>query len=458
LTTLSYLKELINGKGTVRLLEIIKSWFNPPPMHRVPLYGRGIHALPNAHEKELFDLSSAAFIEGNIMSGYEYFLSSLIHHENPFPTPHLNIERGEEFLNFSLIQGSALIKGSLTKTSFEAYADIALSSKLHVAIKRHFLERDFQLTYCRFSDENGIIKLSIRLDNATITPQKIFYPLREIALNADFEKEFIAGEFEESSLLETSHLISLPREKIEQNYDFMQQWIKETAQSLIGLLSNDNTGMTSFSYLALLLQIDYLLLPHKKMAKNISEKINGYFMDDEKLTEDKNADLEQYLSELIDMKIESFETQFYDSAYTFSPYEQAMHDEIASFIDESLSKVRWYKNNRSNYVITVIYRYISLYVLYNYGLHPSLRALLHLHVEVYASDFFKAAGETPLYDPNTKIFNVTLIAQRIRESIEPYKSRYKGLSDFSEHLNYADLDHFSQSFYLQIKTLDYTEA
>lgn len=442
----------------MKLFDTIKDWFVPLPMHRAPLYGRGIHALPNPDEKELFDRASEAFISGDILSGYECFLSSIVHQGNGISTPHLSIVRSHDSLTFALYQGYALIKGFVSETALEAHADIALSEKLHVATKRRFLERDFQLTYCRFSDAEGIIKLSIRLDNATITPQKIFYPLREIALNADFEKEFIAGEFDESVLLDTAHLLPIEQEKIESNYAFMQQWIKETRQSLIGLLSNDNTGMTSFSYLALLLQIDYLLLPHKKMAKNISEKINGYFMDDEKLTEDKNADLEQYLSELSTMDIESFSTQFYDAAYTFSPFEQAMHDEIAAFIDESLGKVRWYKNNRSNYVIPVIYRYISLYVLYNYGLHPSLRALLHLHVEVYASEFFKSAGEIPLYDPDTKTFKETLIAQRIREAIEPYISRYKGLSNFSEHLNYSDMNHFSQSFYLHVKNLDYTEV
>lgn len=428
------------------------------PMQRAPRYGRGMHALPNSNEKELFDHASEAFIRGNILDGYESFLSSLIHQESNFPLPHLSIDRSDEVLHFSLYQGYALINGTVTPTSLEAYADIAQSDQLHVAIKRRFLERDFQLTYCRFSQDKGVVKLSIRLDNATITPQKIFFPLREIALNADFEKEFIAGEFDESTLLDTDHLLPVPDEKIESYFNFMQEWVRETRQSLIGLLSNDNTGMVSFSYLALLLQIDYLLLPHKKMAKNISEKINGYFTEDEKLTEDKNADLETYLVELEDMDIKKFRSQFYNSAYTFSPYEQAMHDEIASFIDESLNKVRWYKNNRSNYVIRVIYRYISLYILYNYGLHPSLRALLHLHVEVYTSDFFKASGEEPLYHPLTNSFNEDLITQRIREAIEPYMTRYKGLRSFAEHLNYSDLDHFSQSFYLQVKNLDYTEV
>lgn len=442
----------------MQLFDTIRSWFSRPETIRVPRYGKGIHALPNPREKELFDDASEAFVRNDRLLGYECFLASIVHQGNTFALPHLSIEREKEAVRFQLMQGSALIKGTITHESLDAHADIAVSDQLHVAIKRRFLERNFQLTYARFSNTDGVIRLSIHLDNATITPQKIFFPLREIALNADFEKEFIASEFDEGILLEYDHLVSLDPQKVQRLYETMQTWIRETRQSLIGLLSNDNSGMVSFSYLALLLQIDYLLMPHKKMAKKISEKINGYFVDDEKMTEDKNAELENYLHELETMDIQEFAMQLYEAAYTFSPYEQAMHDEIASFVEESLNKVRWYKNNRSNYVISVIYRYIALYILYNYGLHPSLRALLHLHVEIYESDFFASEGETPLYDPQTRVFQKHRIAQRIGDAVGPYTSRYKGLRNFADALNYADLDHFSQSFYIQIKNLDYTEV
>lgn len=442
----------------VKWFDLALSWLRPKPKERTIIYGRGIHALPNPREKELFDDASAAFIRGDILHGYHRFLASLVHSDISHLPHHLKIIPEEEALRFELIQGSAIIKAHVTPEYLEAYADIADSASLHVAIKRRFLERNFQLTYCHFSNKKGIIRLSVRLDNTTITPQKIFFPLREISLNADFEKEFIASEFDESALLEYDHILPVDPERAQRLYTAMQSWIVQTKESLIGLLSNDNTGMVSFSYLALLLQIDYLILPHKKMAKNISEKINGYFLEDEKLTEDKNADLETFLSELETMSFEYFVTQLYDSASTFSPYEQAMHDDIATFIDESLAKVRWYKNSHSNYVISVIYRYISLYVLYNYGLHPSLRALMHLHVEVYAGDFFEGEGEIRLYDPQTKMFQKNSIRERITSAIEPYADRYKGLKNFADELNYSDLDHFSQSFYLQLKNLDYTEA
>ncbi|MCX6074921.1 MAG: hypothetical protein NTY39_11415 [Campylobacterales bacterium] len=427
----------------------------PKKSLKIPHYGRAIHALPNPKEHELFDLSATAFSENNILLGYRYFLESLQHTNNH---DHLILTENNNSIAFTLYQGSAILHGRITPETFRATAHIAKASALHVAIKRRFLERNFQLTYCRFSEKEDDIVLGIQLHNTTITPQKIFFPLRELALNADFEKEFISSEFDESALLEVNHIIPCDLNRLQRLYETMKRWIASTQSSLIGLLSNDNNGMASFSYLALLLQIDYLLIPHKKMAKEINEKINTYFMEDEKLTQDKNSDLEIYLDELSSMPFETFKTQFYHATTTFSPFEHALHDDIAEFIEESLGKVRWYKNNHTNYVIPVIYHYISLYILFNYGIHPSLRALFHLHVQVYASEFFADEGEIKLYENTTGTFQKQAISNAIETAIKPYQSRYKNLKSFADQLNFSDLNHFSQSFYLQIKNLDYQEV
>lgn len=405
---------------------MLHNWMYPPVVPNVPHYGRAVHSLPNPDEHELFEKASEAFIEGDRLKGYYFFLSSLTHIGN---SKHLTYTTYEDKIIFELLQGCAIIRGTVTQDTLIATAVIAKSSDLHVALKRRFLERNFQLTYARFFDNDGILTLKLYLENATITPHKIFFPLREIALNADFEKEMIWGEFPEIPLLENDHVRYLTHKEYTRLHFWMLTWIDQTKKSLQGLLSNDNTGMVSFSYLALLLQIDYLLIPRKKMAKEIAEKVGGYFMDDEKSTEDKNTDLQSYLSKLETTKIEEFATQIYRGAYTFSPFDQAMHEEIVSFIDESLLKVKWYKSNHSSYVIGAIYRYIALYILYNYGLHPTLRVLMHLHVQVYASDFFVDMGEIPLYAPHKNQFDKTRIHNQIDSAIVPYQKRYKGLKN-----------------------------
>lgn len=434
---------------------MLHNWMYPPVVPNVPHYGRAVHSLPNPDEHELFEKASEAFIEGDRLKGYYFFLSSLTHIGD---SKHLTYTAYEDKIIFELLQGCAIIRATVTQDTLIATAVIAKSSDLHVALKRRFLERNFQLTYARFFDNDGVLTLKLYLENATITPHKIFFPLREMALNADFEKEMIWGEFPEIPLLENDHIRYLTHKEYTRLHFWMLTWIDQTKKSLQGLLSNDNTGMVSFSYLALLLQIDYLLIPRKKMAKEIAEKVGGYFMDDEKSTEDKNTDLQSYLSKLETTKIEEFATQIYRGEYTFSPFDQAMHEEIVSFIDESLLKVKWYKSNHSSYVIGAIYRYIALYILYNYGLHPTLRALMHLHVQVYVSDFFVDMGEIPLYAPHKNQFDKTRIHNHIDSAIVPYQKRYKGLKNFSNLLNYTDLNNFSQSFYLQIKNLDFLES
>ncbi len=439
----------------MNFFSLLHDWIYPLVTPNVPHYGRGVHSLPNPDEHELFEKASEAFIQDDRLKGYDYFLSSLTHVGD---AKHLTYTVYEDKITFELLQGCAVIRGTVTKDALNATAAVAKTSDLHVAIKRRFLERNFQLTYARFCDKEGILTLKLHLDNATITPHKIFFPLREIALNADFEKEMLLGEFKDIELLESDHIRYVDHEQCIRLHGWMLKWIDQTKKSLQGLLSNDNTGMVSFSYLALLLQIDYLLIPRKKMAKDIAEKVGGYFMDDEKLTEDKNADLQSYLAELETMSIEEFSTQMYRGNYTFSPFDQAMHEEIVSFIEESLAKVKWYKSNHSSYVIGAIYKYIALYILYNYGLHPTLRILMHLHVQVYVSDFFEDMGEARLYTPATNRFDKTRIHENIESAIIPYQKRYKGLQNFSHLLNYTDLDSFSQSFYLQIKNLDFSEV
>ncbi|MDP1784641.1 MAG: hypothetical protein Q8K81_04345, partial [Sulfuricurvum sp.] len=224
----------------MKLLSLFRRWLYPPITPNIPKYGKGVHALPNPKEHELFDQASNAFIAGERIKGYEYFLLSLTHRSG---SKHLTYSIHDNQLTFELLQGAAIIRGVVTDDALDATAIIVNAQELHVALKRRLLEQNFQLTYARFCSQNGVITLKLHLDNATITPQKIFFPLREIALNADFEKEMIAGEFETIALLEYDHLRSLTTKQYAQLHGWMHTWIDQTKKSLIGLLSNDNTGM-----------------------------------------------------------------------------------------------------------------------------------------------------------------------------------------------------------------------
>jgi hypothetical protein len=96
-------------------------------------------------------------------------------------------------------------------------------------------------------------------------------------------------------------------------------------------------------------------------------------------------------------------------------------------------------------------------MLYNFGLHPSYQALLHLLVEVNNSDFFASLGYKPLYHTQSKHFEKEAIIRAINDAIEPYQEEFSNLQPFGKELNYTTLEEFSHSFYLYLKNLNYTE-
>lgn len=421
-------------------------------------FGRGINAQIDPKEPELFLASTEAFEQEKTIEAYRHFLLSLQNYNGEEPTHNIIVKEEADRLDFELIQGSAKISGTVTEKSLEAQCIIADATLTDVAVKRRLLERDYQLTYARFYTQEKRIKLKIRLDNMTMSPQKVFFPLREIALNADYEKEYMTSEFSEQAVLDTGHIITIADEQKRQKYDYMQRWIKEYEQKIKRLPSDDNIGMVAFTYLTLLLQIDYLIIPKKQIGQKILRHITEYFSEDGRSVERKNAELQAYVKILKATEYETFAPQLYNSIITFSPMERATHEEIVIFIDESLGKIRWYKNNRYSHIIITLYRYIALYLLYNYGLHPSLRALLHLVVEVQHADYFKDLGYRPLYEPMTKEFEKRQIINRIEKTIIPYQQQFKQLKPFGEKLDLSSLEQFSHDFYLQLKHLDYTEV
>ncbi len=440
---------------------MIRDWFHHFFDDDTPTnfqFGRSINASINPQESELFDASAEAFENDKILEGYSYFLSSLQNFSSDTPNHNIVLQQDPTKLSFELLQGSAKIHGTIDHKSIIAECLIAKAEKTHVAIKRRLLERNYQLTYCRFYTEDGEIKLKIRLDNTTMTPQKIFFPLRELALNADFEKEYIASEFSSDALLDTKNILPITEDEKRLKFDYMKQWTAESLESIKRLPADDNAGMIAFTYLTLLLQIDYLIVPKKEIGQKIVRHISEYFSDDTKPVDRKNAELQNYVTTLDEMDFETFSPQLYNIVVTFSPMERASHEEVATFIDETLMKIRWYKNNRYTRVILTIYRYISLYLLYNYGLHPSLRALLHLVIEVHHADYFKTLGFKPLYDPESGHFEKRTIINQIDKVITPYQQQFKQLRPFGEALSFNSLEEFSHDFYLQLKHLDYTEV
>jgi len=419
-------------------------------------FGRGINANAPDNEDELYNNAYEAFEKKDILNAYKYFFESIENFSNNISNKNI-IYKENENLNFELYQGCAKITGYVTQKHL--YAEVIITKKYntHVALKRYVLEKNYQLTYSNYCTDESYVKLKLYHDNIIMNPQKIFYPLRELALNADFDKEYIKNEFSDIVLEDIEHIENVDENELQLKYHSLKNWITELENKVSTLPSNDSTGMLSFIYLNILFKIDYLLVPKYKICQEISKKVQLYFNDENLSIETKNEDLKLYVDELKNIEFDQFKESFYISKYTFDSLEKTPHEEITNFINESLIKIRWYKNNRYNQIIPILYKYISFYILYNYSANVVIKSLIHVLVEVQNTKYFEDLGYNTLYDVYNETFSKKIIINQIEDIIKPHQSRYKSLKPFGDKLNFLSMNEFSNSFYLQLNNLNFEE-
>ncbi|MDO8455077.1 MAG: hypothetical protein Q7S59_10945 [Sulfurimonas sp.] len=435
------------------------SWFNffETKIEKKHQFGRGINANLSPKEEDFFNKSYEAFERKEILDAYEYFFKSLENFTNGVSNQNVTTKKEDEKLHFEIFQGSAKITGYITNEHLYAESILTKKSGASVALKRYILERNYQFTYVNYFSNSEFLKLKLSHDNSTMSPQKVFFPLRELALNADFDKEYAKCEFSDTLIEDITHLSPLDEEELKIKYAFLKKWIDEVTEKIATFPPNDNAGMQAFSFLYLYFKIDYLLTPKYEIYHKMSRKIQEYSSDENSTIEAKNEELKEYLDVLKEMGFEEFKSNFYDAKYTFNPSDRTSNEEISIFISDSLSKIRWYKNNRYHQIIPTLYNYIAFHILYNYGLHPVTKALIHTLVEIQNPSFFAALGYPILYNEKTNNFAKKVIISKIEDIIEPFEERFKLLEPFGDKLNYTTLNEFSNSFYLQLQDLNFEE-
>jgi len=436
------------------------NWLNffRPTSHCLKSFGRGINADIANNEEELFNTAYEAFEKKEILDAYTFFFNSLLNYKNGISNENIILTQENETLKFIIYQGTAKINGLITNNKLYAEVTMVKLTSANVALKRYILERNYKFTYINYCSDANYIKLKLNLDNITMTPQKAFYPLRELALNADYDKEHMPSEFEQKKLEDIQHIKKLDAKELQIKYDFLHKWIDELNEKIHSLPSDDSIGMQSFLYLNFLFKIDYLIVPKCKIYQKATKQLQDYFADDEILPEVKNAELAKYILTLEKLNFDEFSLNFYEAKYTFSQIEKSSYAELINFIEESLIKLRWYKNNRHPQIIPTIYSYIALYALYNYGLNPLARKLLHIYISVIYAEYFNALDCRGYYDTEKNKFFKSDIISQIENIISQYRHQYKLLKAFGNELDFSSLNDFSNSYFTALKNLNFHEA
>ena len=433
------------------------SLFKPDniPSHKNHNFGRFVSYKKTPLQQEQYQESKKAFSEQRYIEGYEYFFKYLTFFDEGVDRENISFYKDENSLRFKLIQGSAIIKGNITQRRLSAHVNLAHTVKDNIAVMRRLLEKNYMYTYSTFYLENETLKIKIYFNNIALSPQKIFFPLRELAINADKEKELILDEFDDLDPIELDHIDIMNTHTKETKLRFFREWIDRTEQAVALLPTQEQSGAIAFVWLNLILKIDYFVTPRGKLGFDIYEAIQEYYLDDNKLVEEKNDTLQKAVVKLKELDTHLLTKSIYPINQTFDVFSNNSLDEVRNFIEETLTKAIWYKEHRYEEIILTIYEYLGLYMLYNFGLNSCLRELVQLNVRLHNTDFHSALGISSLYK-GEKI-NSTKVSKAIHKIIKSYAKPYPHLHDFTGLLNYESSEKFHHSYFSALKTLNFSE-
>src|SRR5690606_159101 len=96
---------------------------------------------------------------------------------------------------FHIFQGSKKITGTIDNHCVRAEVAVAKVLKRSVPVMRQLLEKNYQLYYSKFYLEEEKIKLKIYNNIMAADPNKLYYALKELSIQADRLDDILVEDF-----------------------------------------------------------------------------------------------------------------------------------------------------------------------------------------------------------------------------------------------------------------------
>jgi hypothetical protein len=443
-------------------MRIFDQFFRKKTKHKesVPLinFGRFSDSYKQTKQYDAWDVALDKFKNEQYLESFKAFLDYL----NDEREENVKYRQEDGKLRFELLQGSKIINGEADRTKIRVEAKIAKANELNIAFMRRMVERNFGLNYSRFGldSENNI---TIVFDSFTLdaSPYKLYYAIRELAINADKHDDILIDEFEDLQPIENKYLIAIAEEEKLVKYNFITNEIKDVLEEIEnGELNADQyPGGMSYLLLDLCYKLDYLSKPEGFMMEALERMNRLFFAKDGKSTAQKNAILQKEFEVLSQRSKEEYFKEMYRVKTTFGITSPVNHERVCGLIDEVLHHMDWYKENGYQKIALSIAGYVVGNCLFNYAVPKPVKELFTLYYQIIEADYFQQLGfATVFYEPKMNRFDKKNIKNRIKEIVSKNKKMYPAMVPDLTKLDYKSLTDFTKSYLLMIQKLDLTKV
>jgi hypothetical protein len=368
----------------------------------------------------------------------------------------VHTERKGELLDFTIYQGSKVVRGHCDGRAVTAEVSIARMPQPSVPVMRRLLEQNYQLYYCRYSLQDNRICMRFDSEIETANPNKLYYGLKELATKADKQDDLLVQDFAHLEQIDTDHIQPLSDQEKVIKLQYFREFIGNTVTYIDTLDKDKMAGGIAYMLLGLGYRLDYLLTPEGKLLQEIEKAVSIYFTKEEKTAQEKNYLMTEAYRTLLNKKDEDILPYFFRSTSTFSIVAPQPHKVVSDALTTAGQNMLWYRDNKFPEIARQILEYGVTYCQYSYSLPKPLGELYEIFMRVNYPMYFKALGfANLLYDPASNQFEQSEIESAISKIIGNWKEKYPHLAWKEQNLRYDNIINFNLSFLAEIQGLNF---
>lgn len=417
------------------------------------MFGHYIDANKNAHQLAKWDEANKLFNDKNYKDSFIAFLEYV---GDPAEKNVTWKYQGSD-VHFTLEQGSKIIKGIHNGESLTGQAELVEFEQPPIAVMRQVLTSNYQMRYAKFAIHENKIGIYFKSSAREASPTKLYHALKELALKADKNDDYLTEEFVGVKKVGLDHVPQANAEISEIKFKYWQKWSQETITFVNSVDKNSFTGIISYALLNLFYKADYLLSPQGHFLDELTRIQHIYWnKNDYRTNVEKNDDMIRDLKLLLGKPKEYFTGSFYSVKATFGLIPGSAQQTINDYILDCLKNTDWYVQNRYNNMELMIYEYTATYSLFNFGMFPAHYRLFNLQLQILNEDYFREIGFSVPYIKNG-ILNQQAIIKEIDRIIASEKNQYRNIAFLTSTLKFGTVYEFHYSFLTEIRFLNFNK-
>jgi hypothetical protein len=354
----------------------------------------------------------------NFLDAFEYFFRYLQNTD----TENLAFTRDKSKIDFSLIQGSKIIRGLINEQDIYADAEIICFEDTETELMYKLLQVNYSLKYCKFAIKNNIYNLKFHGITTDTNPESLYSALLEMAIYADKYDDLLINEFNNLNPVNTKHIHHIAGKKVNLRLKYLQKLCKDIISTTGDNKNHNQATVTHYKIINKLYAVNYLISPGGTIKNKIRTLIDTSLKTDESKKLELNKKIKHDIDELLKSNETELKNDLQEIIKTFPEKEISDLSEIKNYIQQNLNKTRFFSNDYLHENRNLIIKNTILSLPYKFGLTVTHDKILLILWQYYYPDFFNETSFKNVFFTDSNQFDEKSIKNYISSVIRAGKN------------------------------------